>query len=308
MNGRGTSWSLGRTWQHREFAAISSTIGSWPLSPLGALIAEIREEQIVARSRAAKTPTRAGHSTKPGRKADLRLETRVVSEAQTARRQARCGLWSASFLLHAALLLGVIALPLLMPEGLLPPASVTRAFFVGPPLIAPPMPPPPPPRVAATPQIRRRPPADEEGRALMAPVETPDRVVPETGGGAIPAGDPGGVEDGVPGGVVGGVLKDRSESPPPTEPFRENKEPIKLKNVAPIYPDIAVRANIQGNVILECTVSPLGQVTDVKVLRGIPLLNAAAVEAAKHWEYTPTLRDGIPVPVIFTVTVTFALR
>jgi protein TonB len=142
----------------------------------------------------------------------------------------------------------------------------------------------------------------------MAPLETPDRVVPEAGGSAIPDGEPGGVDGGIPGGVVGAVLEDRSESPVPTQPFRENKEPRKLKDVAPIYPDIAVRANIQGDVVLECTVSPLGHVTDVRVLRGIPLLTSAAIEAAKRWEYSPTLRDGIPVPVIFTVTITFSLK
>ena len=52
------------------------------------------------------------------------------------------------------------------------------------------------------------------------------------------------------------------------------KEPKKLKNVAPVYPDIAKQARVQGVVILECTISPQGKVTDVKVLRGIPLLDA----------------------------------
>ena len=52
------------------------------------------------------------------------------------------------------------------------------------------------------------------------------------------------------------------------------KEPKKLKNVNPAYPDIAKQARVQGVVILECTISPQGKVTDVKVLRGIPLLDA----------------------------------
>jgi protein TonB len=306
MTGRGTSWSLGRPTVHREFTASSSTMGPSPLSPFGSLIAEIREEQIVARSRSG-TTTRARHYTKPGPEADLRFETRVVTEAHTGRGQVRSGHWSGSLFLHAALVLGVIALRLLAPQALPPLASVTKAFFVGPALITPPMPPPPPSRLAAAPQIRRRPPA-EESRALMAPVETPDQVVPEAGGDVIPAGEPGGVEGGIPGGVVGGVLKDLREPPAPILPIRENTEPKKLKDAAPIYPDIAVRANIQGSVILECTVSPLGRVTGVKVLRGVPLLNAAAIEATKLWEYTPTLRDGVPVPVIFTVTVTFRLE
>jgi TonB family protein len=58
---------------------------------------------------------------------------------------------------------------------------------------------------------------------------------------------------------------------------------------------------------MECTISPQGNVVDVKVLRGIPLLDGAAVDAVKQWIYTPTLLNGVPVPVIMTVTVKFKL-
>jgi len=85
-------------------------------------------------------------------------------------------------------------------------------------------------------------------------------------------------------------------------------EPTKLKHVPPIYPDIAIRANVYGDVVLECTVSPKGRVTDVKVIRGIPLLDEAARAAVKQWIYSPTLVDGVPVTVILTVTVKFALQ
>jgi len=98
--------------------------------------------------------------------------------------------------------------------------------------------------------------------------------------------------------------------PPPMQAVRvggQIKEPKKLKNVTPVYPDIAKQARVQGVVILECTISPQGKVTDVKVLRGIPLLDQAAVDAVKQWVYTPTLLNGVPVPVIMTVTVNFKL-
>jgi protein TonB len=99
--------------------------------------------------------------------------------------------------------------------------------------------------------------------------------------------------------------------PPPTQAAvrvgGQIKEPKKLKHVAPIYPDIAKQARVQGVVILECTISPQGKVTNVTVLRGIPLLDTAAVEAVKQWVYTPTLLNGVPVPVIMTVTVNFKL-
>lgn len=46
---------------------------------------------------------------------------------------------------------------------------------------------------------------------------------------------------------------------------------------------------------------------DVKVLRSIPLLDEAAIDAVKQWIYSPTLLNGVPVPVIMTVTVNFRL-
>lgn len=85
------------------------------------------------------------------------------------------------------------------------------------------------------------------------------------------------------------------------------REPRKVKHVNPVYPDIARQARIQGVVILECTVSAQGDVVEVKLLRSVPLLDAAAVEAVRQWRYTPTLLDGVPVPVIMTVTVNFRL-
>jgi TonB family protein len=56
------------------------------------------------------------------------------------------------------------------------------------------------------------------------------------------------------------------------------------------------------------TIGPNGTVTDAKVLRSIPLLDAAALDAVKQWQFTPTLLNGVPVPVIMTVTVNFTLQ
>jgi protein TonB len=85
------------------------------------------------------------------------------------------------------------------------------------------------------------------------------------------------------------------------------QEPRKLEHVNPAYPDIARQARVQGVVILECTIGPDGRIEHVTVLRGIPLLDAAAVEAVRQWVYTPTLVNGVPARVIMTVTVRFKL-
>ena len=81
-----------------------------------------------------------------------------------------------------------------------------------------------------------------------------------------------------------------------------------MRNAAPVYPQIAQSARVQGVVIIEATISPTGKVTDARVLRSIPLLDQAALDAVRQWEYTPTTLNGVPVPVIMTVTVNFTLQ
>ena len=85
--------------------------------------------------------------------------------------------------------------------------------------------------------------------------------------------------------------------------------PARLKYVEPVYPPVAISARIQGVVIVEATIGPDGRVTDAKILRSpSPLLDAAALDAVRKWEYAQTLLNGVAVPVIMTVTVTFALK
>jgi protein TonB len=216
-----------------------------------------------------------------------------------------------SLALHALALLFIIIVPILQPAELPEPTSVVKAFFVEPAPAPPPPPPPPPPapRAAVSRPIPK--PVMEEAPKFTAPVAVPDQIKPEEGINlGIEGGVPGGVEGGVPGGVVGGVVGGIQEAAP-VQAVRvggQIKEPKKLKAVNPVYPDIAKQARVQGVVILECTISPQGKVTNVTVLRGIPLLDAAAIEAVKQWVYTPTLLNGVPVPVIMTVTVNFKLN
>jgi len=99
--------------------------------------------------------------------------------------------------------------------------------------------------------------------------------------------------------------------PPPGAPVRVGgnvRVPTKLKDVPPIYPDDARAARISGVVILEATIDPEGHVSDAKILRSIPLLDDAALTAVRQWEFTPTNLNGVPVPVIMTVTVNFTLQ
>jgi len=85
------------------------------------------------------------------------------------------------------------------------------------------------------------------------------------------------------------------------------REPLKTHSVPPVYPADARASNVSGMVVLEATSDPGGNVTDVMVLRSVPMLDQAAIDAVRQWKYTPTLLNGAPVSVLMTVTVNFTL-
>lgn len=83
------------------------------------------------------------------------------------------------------------------------------------------------------------------------------------------------------------------------------KPPVKIKDVKPVYPPIAREAGVAGVVIIEVRIGTDGRVEDGHVLKSIPLLDEAALDAVKQWEFVPTLLNGVPVPLMMTVTVNF---
>jgi len=85
------------------------------------------------------------------------------------------------------------------------------------------------------------------------------------------------------------------------------KEPRKIKDVRPVYPDIALSARVQGIVIIEAQIDQDGKVNNARVIRPVALLDQAALDAVLQWEFEPVLLNGQPVPVIMTVTVNFTL-
>jgi periplasmic protein TonB len=213
-----------------------------------------------------------------------------------------------SIIAHVVLFGAVIIIPLMATDVLPTPPSM-MAFVGAPPT---PPPPPPPPPSAAPPPKTPAPIANPNA----APIEAPKQIIPETPSVGLSEGVPGGVEGGVPGGVMGGVVGGLPEAPPPPPPPPQApvrvggaiKQPTKLKNVPPVYPPIAQSARVQGVVIIEATIGADGKVKDAKVLRSIPLLDQAALDAVKQWVFTPTLLNNVPVPVIMTVTVNFTLQ
>jgi protein TonB len=147
-----------------------------------------------------------------------------------------------------------------------------------------------------------------------APLDAPNAITPESPFDPSPAlvRTVEGVGN-VPGGIPGDLIPVPLPPPPapPVEPVRIGgniRPPTKIRDVRPVYPAIAQAARVEGVVIIETTIGPTGKVLDAKLLRSIPLLDAAALDAVRQWEFTPTLLNGSPVPVLMTVTVNFALR
>ena len=123
----------------------------------------------------------------------------------------------------------------------------------------------------------------------------------EGAGGGIGPGQGDGLGPGEGGGSGGGVYR----------PGNGVETPQPLRQARPNYTSEAMRAKIQGEVIIEAVVLPDGTVGDVKVVRSLDKnfgLDEEALKAAKQWRFRPGTRFGEPVAVLVTIALTFTLR
>ena len=91
--------------------------------------------------------------------------------------------------------------------------------------------------------------------------------------------------------------------------IEDSQKPKIVKKVKPVYPVEAVANRIEGVVVLEAAIDKDGRVTNARVTSAPnPLLDMAALEALKQWEYEPYLVNGKARPVLFTVMMNFALK
>jgi protein TonB len=204
---------------------------------------------------------------------------------------------------HALAVLAVIAATILGPV-VLPGLATSDITYTVVSIPLPPLPPAPrpasgPPRAAPNPDA--------------APTEMPEGITsePDLPGDiySTAAGDSGLV----PGLSIDTVVGEPPPPPPPTrrEPIRPGgniRPPTKVHDVTPVYPAMALVARQKGVVVLEAVIDADGRVQSARVLRGLPLLNDAAIAAVSQWRYTPTLLNGVPVPVVMTVTVNFQIN
>jgi TonB family protein len=161
--------------------------------------------------------------------------------------------------------------------------------------------------------------------AWVAPLEIPDVLPPPTdeplmfsGTGIFPGnGEAGtgyfsGMETDINGLLPDTVIEILPIPKPPkkTIPIRVGVlEPSRLiYKVDPVYPELAIRAHLSGDVHLEAFIDEEGNVKEVRILDGNQLLCDAAVEAIKQWKYTPTVHNGEPIPILASIKISFRIR
>jgi periplasmic protein TonB len=227
-----------------------------------------------------------------------------------------------SFLLNMLAIAGLLIVPLMFTEEL--PKAQLMTFLVAPP----PPPPPPPPAAQPVAKIVRQIQSDMlSSGALRTPTRIPQKVemvkeeeapppMPMTNGGVI-GGVPGGIPGGQLGGVIGGIISstNRLNTAPkfiPATPQRVRisqgvTKGLLIHRMEPVYPPLAKAARVQGEVVLKAVINTNGDIQDLQLVSGHPMLVPGAIEAVRHWKYKPYLLNGQPVEVETTITVIFSL-
>jgi len=219
-----------------------------------------------------------------------------------------------SFILQVALIGVLVLIPLLFTEAL--PKTQLMTFLVAPP------PPPPPPPPAAPVKIVKQIQTDIINGQLRTPTKIPEKVQMIKEEEAPPpmssmAGVVGGVPGGVPGGQMGGVIGGIISSAPVAVPKVATPQRVRvsqgvtqgllIKRIQPTYPPLARQARIQGTVLLQAEISKNGDIENLRLISGHPMLAPAAIEAVKQWKYRPYILNGEPVEVETQITVNFTL-
>jgi protein TonB len=232
-----------------------------------------------------------------------------------------------SVAVHTVLLIAVLLLPLWFTDALDPARFMVTLLAAPPQLMTAPAPPAAAVQDAAAAQapVRR---VFMRGNRLLFPTAIPKHAAIISEGPLEPAIGSGGVFGGVYGGLPGGTLGSElfggiaEPAPPPpalpAEPVVEGprqplpvggdvRPPKLIHQVEPVYPRLAKQARLEGDVVLSAIINEKGDVTELKVLSGPPLLYSAALDAVRHWKFEPTYLNGKPWPVSHEVTIHFRL-
>jgi len=234
------------------------------------------------------------------------------SLVESSGRLGRCSSWAtaASFTLQSALAGFVLLLSLLYTDAL-PIRSLISTVET---------PPPPAQTALAIHTVKlARAPSDFEHGILIVPQQIPKSVA------IIRDQQPVAESNSFASHDVIGALPNTSANNPVTELLREAPRPMPraeapkvrvssgvaqgllVRQVKPQYPQLALRARIQGTVVLQAVIGKDGAVQDLRVVSGHPLLTTAAIEAVKQWRYRPYYLNDEPVAVDTQINVSFTL-
>jgi protein TonB len=221
----------------------------------------------------------------------------------------------ASFGIQMGIIGVMVLIPLIFTEAL--PKQQLMTF-----LVAPPPPPPPPPPAAAPVKIVKVIQTDIVNGQLRTPTKIPKKIEmikedeappPVMAAAGVVGGVPGGVPGGSMSGVLGGIVNSTAVAVPKiATPQRVRvssgvQSGLLVNKPQPAYPPLARQARIQGKVVLQALISKDGNIENLQLISGHPMLAPAAIEAVKRWKYKPYLLNGEPVEVETTVEVNFTL-
>ena len=213
-----------------------------------------------------------------------------------------------SVALQSLLIGALVLIPLIYTEAL--PKAMLSTFVVAPP-------PPPPPPPISTVKVRQVKMAQVfKTHETVAPTVIPKKIEVEKD--QAPDVAPSAQDNGIPGGtgdVLGGIAGNGPAMPPPPKPQTPQRITLggqvvaaKLINkVPPQYPEVAKTAHVTGTVVLHAIISKSGDIEQLQLVSGPPLLAKAAMDAVTQWRYKPTVLNGQPVEVDTTINVVFAL-
>lgn len=224
--------------------------------------------------------------------------------------------WLISLGMHIALIVAVVIAPPLFFRPRMDRATYLRTYLIA-------------PRPSPAPLGSGR--QTREGQAtnpapLAMPIGIPKKIqtlhpapeAPDLSANSLDgiAAGPDGIVGGVPNGVLEGILGQAgtatspSAAVAPDKPLqvgREAQPPQLIYGPPPEYPKLASAEHIQGDVQIDAVVDANGNVIQMRVLNGPPLLVNAALQAVGNWKYKPTCFDGVPYAVEMTVDVAFRL-
>lgn len=230
----------------------------------------------------------------------------------------------------ATLLAYSFALSMLIVGSTMLVSPSLKEHFISAALVLPP--PPPPPAPAGRKPFTRGLEPTVVSCGFRAPALIPRPLpptvqeLPEVGEwGGMPEGVPGGVFGGEPGGQSGGIvggmpdLADPGvvpppphivETPSPATPRRISGGVLQgqaIRRVQPVYPPIALSARVSGPVQIEVVIDEHGNVLSAVVVQGHPLLQQAALDAARQWKFRPTRLNSEPIKVTGVLIFNFRL-